>query len=118
MQLSKSDRLVTGLEKDNFTLLEQNALQDIKYFSSEDAPISLGVIFDLSGSMGNKIQKSRDAIIESGMEDGLQDALGLLLAQVDERIERLANHDRRLVGHAARQPILPPESCRSQYACD
>jgi Ca-activated chloride channel family protein len=58
------NRLVTGLEKDNFTLLEQNALQDIKYFSSEDAPISLGVIFDLSGSMGNKIQKSRDAIIE------------------------------------------------------
>jgi Ca-activated chloride channel homolog len=58
------NRLVTGLGKENFSLMEQNALQDIKYFSSEDAPISLGVIFDLSGSMGNKIQKSRDAIVE------------------------------------------------------
>jgi Ca-activated chloride channel homolog len=58
------NRLVTGLEKENFTLSEQNALQEIKYFSSEDEPISLGVIFDVSGSMGNKIDKSRDAIVE------------------------------------------------------
>jgi Ca-activated chloride channel homolog len=58
------NRLVTGLEKENFTLFEQNALQEIKHFSSEDEPISLGVIFDISGSMSNKINKSRDAIIE------------------------------------------------------
>ena len=58
------NRLVTGLEKENFTLSEQNALQEIKYFSSEDEPISLGVIFDVSGSMSNKIDKSRDAIVE------------------------------------------------------
>jgi len=58
------NRLVTGLEKENFTLSEQNALQEIRYFSSEDEPISLGVIFDVSGSMSNKINKSRDAIVE------------------------------------------------------
>jgi Ca-activated chloride channel family protein len=58
------NRLVTGLEKENFNLFEQNALQEIKHFSSEDEPISLGVIFDISGSMSNKITKSRDAIIE------------------------------------------------------
>jgi Ca-activated chloride channel homolog len=58
------NRLVTGLEKDNFRLLEQNIAQEIKHFSSEDAPISLGVIFDLSGSMQNKIEKARDAVIE------------------------------------------------------
>jgi len=58
------NRLVTGLEKENFNLFEQNALQEIKHFSSEDEPISLGVIFDVSGSMSNKINKSRDAIVE------------------------------------------------------
>jgi Ca-activated chloride channel family protein len=58
------NRLVTGLDKDNFTLLEANTRQEIRHFSSEDAPLSLGVIFDISGSMSNKIGKSRDAVIE------------------------------------------------------
>jgi Ca-activated chloride channel family protein len=58
------NRLVTGLEKENFVLLEGNEQQEIKHFSSEDAPISLGVIFDVSGSMADKIDKSRDAVVE------------------------------------------------------
>ena len=58
------NRLVTGLEKDNFVLLEQNIKQDIKHFSSEDAPISLGVVFDLSTSMKNKIDKAKEAVVE------------------------------------------------------
>jgi Ca-activated chloride channel family protein len=57
-------RLVTGLEKDNFSLTDNGQLQEIKHFSSEDAPISLGVVFDVSGSMSNKIDKSRDAVVE------------------------------------------------------
>lgn len=58
------NRLVTGLEKDNFSVYEGSERQDIRHFSSEDAPISLGVIFDVSGSMANKIDKSRDAVVE------------------------------------------------------
>jgi Ca-activated chloride channel family protein len=58
------NRLVTGLEKDNFLLTDSGQPQEIKHFSSEDAPISLGVIFDISGSMSNKIDKSRDAVVE------------------------------------------------------
>ena len=58
------NRLVTGLEKDNFVIQEQGISQEIKHFSSEDEPISLGVIFDLSGSMNNKIQKAREAVVE------------------------------------------------------
>ena len=57
-------RLVTGLEKDNFVLLDNGEKQPIQHFSSEDAPISLGVIFDMSGSMSNKIEKARDAVME------------------------------------------------------
>lgn len=58
------NRLVTGLEKDNFQLYEANQAQLIKTFSSEDAPLSLGVIFDMSGSMSNKIDKSKEAVVE------------------------------------------------------
>jgi len=58
------NRLVTGLERDNFLLSEGSQGQQIRSFSSEDAPLSLGVIFDLSGSMGNKIEKSKQAVVE------------------------------------------------------
>ena len=58
------NRLVTGLEKENFSLTDNGQPQEIRHFSSEDAPISLGVIFDNSGSMSNKIDKSRDAVVE------------------------------------------------------
>lgn len=58
------NRLVTGLEKQNFEVLDSGAPQTIKHFSSEDAPVSIGVIFDVSGSMANKIDKSREAIVE------------------------------------------------------
>ncbi len=58
------NRIVTGLEKENFAVMEGNEIQMVKHFSSEDAPISLGVIFDMSGSMSDKIEKARDAVIE------------------------------------------------------
>ncbi len=58
------NRLVTGLDRENFALSEGSDVQEIKNFSSEDAPVSLGVIFDVSGSMSSKIEKSREAVIE------------------------------------------------------
>ncbi len=58
------NRLVTGLERDNFQIYEDKQPQEIRHFSSEDAPISLGVIFDMSGSMSNKIDKAREAVVE------------------------------------------------------
>jgi Ca-activated chloride channel family protein len=58
------NRLVTGLEQDNFEVFEGPEKQQIKHFSSEDVPISLGVIFDTSGSMSNKIEKAREAVVE------------------------------------------------------
>jgi Ca-activated chloride channel family protein len=58
------NRLVTGLEPDNFRLFENNIEQEIQYFSSEDVPISIGVIFDLSGSMANKVGKAKEAALQ------------------------------------------------------
>jgi len=58
------NRLVTGLDKDNFQLYEGNTAQEIRTFSSEDAPVSLGVIFDSSGSMTSKMDRAKDAVVE------------------------------------------------------
>jgi Ca-activated chloride channel family protein len=58
------NRLVTGLDKENFQLFEGSTNQEIKSFSSEDAPVSLGVIFDSSGSMSSKMDRAKDAVIE------------------------------------------------------
>jgi Ca-activated chloride channel homolog len=57
-------RLVTGLEQDSFRVFEDNIEQEIVRFSSEDVPISIGVIFDMSGSMADKIDKSRLAAVQ------------------------------------------------------
>jgi Ca-activated chloride channel family protein len=58
------NRPVTGLEKDNFKVFEGKEPQDIRHFSGEDTPVSLGVIFDTSGSMSSKIDRAREAIVE------------------------------------------------------
>lgn len=56
-------RFVTGLGKTAFSVFEEKAAQDILFFSDEDAPVSLGVVFDVSGSMsGDKIMKAREAL--------------------------------------------------------
>lgn len=58
------DRLVTGLEKQNFAILEDNRPENIRTFSCDDAPVSVGVIMDLSGSMSNKVVRARAAILQ------------------------------------------------------
>jgi Ca-activated chloride channel family protein len=58
------DRLVTGLEQENFRVFEDNIEQEVVHFSSEDVPISIGVVFDMSGSMADKIDKSRLAAVQ------------------------------------------------------
>lgn len=55
------NRFVTGLEKEHFRLFEEKDEQEIAQFSSEDAPLSVGLVFDASGSMGSKLAKSRQA---------------------------------------------------------
>jgi Ca-activated chloride channel homolog len=56
-------RYVSGLDQKAFKVFEDKIEQEIEYFSDDDAPVSVGVIFDLSGSMsGDKIRKAREAL--------------------------------------------------------
>src|SRR5215467_13655834 len=58
----RDGRPVTGLEKNRFQVWEDKVEQAIQYFSVEEIPVSLGVIFDHSGSMADKLPVSRDAV--------------------------------------------------------
>jgi Ca-activated chloride channel family protein len=58
------NRLVTGLEKEDFQLFENNGEQHIASFACEDAPVSIGIVFDLSGSMSSKLVRAREAILQ------------------------------------------------------
>jgi Ca-activated chloride channel homolog len=54
----KLGRFVAGLEKEDFEIFDDDIKQDIAFFSDDDAPISLGIIYDVSGSMGNFSSRS------------------------------------------------------------
>jgi Ca-activated chloride channel homolog len=65
------NRYVTGLEKEHFRVFEDKVEQDVIHFTQQSAPISVGIIFDVSGSMkdNNNINSAKNAIIrflESG----------------------------------------------------
>lgn len=55
------NRFVLGLQKEDFQLFEDGVEQNVSLFSGEDAPLSVGVLFDKSASMSYKLGSSRDA---------------------------------------------------------
>lgn len=56
-------RFVSGLSKNAFSILDDKQQQEITFFSDDDSPVSVGVIFDVSGSMsGDKVRRARDAL--------------------------------------------------------
>ena len=58
------NRFVLGLQKEDFQLFEDGVEQNVSLFSGEDAPLSVGVLFDKSASMAYKLGSSRDAITQ------------------------------------------------------
>lgn len=56
-------RFVSGLNKNAFSVFDGTEKQDITFFSDEDVPVSVGILFDLTGSMsGEKVQRAKNAI--------------------------------------------------------
>ncbi|MBI1762718.1 MAG: VWA domain-containing protein [Acidobacteria bacterium] len=54
---------VTGLDRRAFAVYEDNVRQELNFFSDRDAPASVGVVFDVSGSMrGEKVIFAREAL--------------------------------------------------------
>jgi Ca-activated chloride channel homolog len=79
------NRLVTGLEKENFQIFEDGVQQEVATFSSEDIPVSIGVIFDMSGSMSDKVDKARQSAVQFFRTANPQDEF--FLVSFNERAE-------------------------------
>jgi Ca-activated chloride channel family protein len=58
------NRFVLGLQKEDFHLLEDGVEQNVVHFSGEDAPLSVGLVFDESGSMDYKLRTSQAAVAQ------------------------------------------------------
>ena len=58
------NRVVPGLDKEQFLVEEDGVPQEIIHFGAEDAALSMGIVFDVSGSVGEKMGKAREAVAE------------------------------------------------------
>jgi Ca-activated chloride channel homolog len=86
-------RFVTGLGKNAFTILDDKTQQEITFFSDEDAPVSLGIVFDVSGSMGGeKIGRAREALSKFIDTSHARDEYFLI--GFNSRAQLLLNHTR------------------------
>lgn len=75
----KAGHPVIGLEKAAFQLYEDNLPQEISYFGYSDQPLSIGVVFDLSGSMGReKLQRAKEALTQLAATCHDRDDLALI----------------------------------------
>lgn len=87
-------RMVTGLDKEHFVLKEDNKPQVIEQFGAEEAPLSLAVVFDASGSMGYKMTKSREAVAQFFKTVNPEDEF--FLVQFNNRPEMVTGFTRSL----------------------
>lgn len=85
----RSNRLVTSLDRGDFRLFENKVEQRVAYFSKDEAPVSAGLIFDSSGSMGRKVETARDAVAQLLKPANLDDEFFLI--QFSDRPELIAD---------------------------
>jgi Ca-activated chloride channel family protein len=102
------NRLVTGLEKENFAVFDNNAAQTIKYFSTQDAPLSIGVVFDLSGSMSSKFVRARKALTEFLRTSNPQDEF--FVVGFNDRPAVIVDYTSDVDDVEARMVMLKPEN--------
>ena len=87
-------RMVTGLDKNHFLLKEDNKKQIIEQFGAEEAPLSLAVVFDASGSMGYKMSKAREAVAQFFKTSNPEDEF--FLVQFNNRPEMVTGFTRSM----------------------
>jgi len=101
------DRLVSGLGKDNFQLFDEKKRQEITQFSDEDTAVSVGVLLDMSGSMSDKIERAREALLDFCHVTNPQDELFLIT--FSDRVEMVNDFTTQVEEIQSRLPGLAPK---------
>jgi len=84
--LDRHQRTVAGLASADFSLLEDKQPQSIKYFSSEDQPLSLAIVLDASASMAPRIEQARKAVLDLVRTSNPRDDISVVLVGDKPRI--------------------------------
>ena len=84
--LDVHDRPVRGLARNQFRVYEDKAEQSVAYFSEEEVPLSLAVIFDISGSMDGKMAGMRAAVDAVLRSANVQDEFSLITFADDPQV--------------------------------
>jgi VWFA-related protein len=98
----EAGRFVAGLQKDDFTIYDDNERQEISHFSSERVPVSLGILLDASGSMTSDKMTAARAAIDRFIYDllGSEDELFFMEFNDRPRLTQQWTSDRRLISRA------------------
>lgn len=67
------NRYVVGLDKDHFRVYEDKIEQQLTHFTNDTSALSVGVIFDVSGSMGDNLISARNSVIRFLEQGGKED---------------------------------------------
>ena len=116
------NRPVVGLDRANFELFENKKPQQIKNFSSEDSPISIGIIIDTSGSMADKMERAREAVIQFCEASNPQDEFFLITFANEPRLASNFTsrpediEDALLTAQSSSQPAIPGVSLNASVA--
>ena len=102
------NRLVTGLERENFYVYENNQPQTIRSFSTDDAPVTIGIIFDLSGSMNSKYARARKALSEFMRTSNPQDEFFVIA--FNDRPAVVVDYTSNIDDIDARMVMLKPQN--------
>ena len=97
-----SGRFVSGLRKEDFTVYDDGARQEITYFSNDRVPVSLGILLDTSGSMTSDKIATAKAAIDRFIYDllGKDDELFFMEFANHPRLAQQWTRDRRLISRA------------------
>ena len=95
-------RFVSGLEKEDFTVYDDGARQEVTYFSNDRVPVSLGILLDASGSMTSDKLATAKAAISRFIFDllGKDDELFFMEFANHPRLTQQWTRDRRVISRA------------------
>ena len=94
------NRPVTGLEKEHFKLFDNKIEQTITHFAMDDEPVAVGMVFDVSGSMGPKLRMARLAVAQFFRSANVEDEFFLVTfsdqvrmsVPLTKNVEEIQNH--------------------------
>ncbi|MGI8735017.1 MAG: VWA domain-containing protein [Pyrinomonadaceae bacterium] len=107
-------RYIANLKQSDFTVYEDGVKQELSYFNTGDrVPVSLGIIFDTSGSMIDKIHGVQDAVEHFVKSVSTGDEIFLIRFSEDAELVQDFTDDRRRILRAVER--LEPQGSTALY---